>query len=236
MNKLTVSAGPHILSTRTTQKVMGDVLIALLPAVLAGVVLFGWRSLAVIATCIGAAVLSEYLFTLACHKETTVGDLSAMVTGLILALNLPSTMPLWEAALGSVVAIVVVKCLFGGLGANFANPAVVGRIVLFVAFASDLIAPVSNFSSLFGVDMVTGATPLTQLDEGLDAAVSPLQMLLGTYGGMIGETCAVALLLGFAYLLARRVITWHIPVSLMGTVALVSLCCGRDVLTDLFTG
>ena len=236
MQQLTVSANPHIRAPRTTRGVMADVLIALSPAAVAGVVLFGWRSLLVMLVCVASAVLSEWLFQRITHQKTTIGDLSAVVTGLILALNLPSTIPLWQAMLGSVVAIVVAKCLFGGIGCNFANPAIVGRIALFVSFTSSLSTPTSNFSTLFGVDMVSGATPLTSLNEKVEMAHTIPQLLLGTYGGMIGETCAVALLIGFVYLLCRRVISFHIPVAFMGTVALFALCCGRDPLVELLSG
>ncbi|MBP5209916.1 MAG: RnfABCDGE type electron transport complex subunit D, partial [Clostridia bacterium] len=209
----------------------------LCPATLAGAVLVGWRALLVVAVCVAAAVLSEWIFCLSTHRPSSVGDFSALVTGLILALNLPASFPLWQAALGAVVAIVVVKCLFGGLGCNFANPALVGRVVLFVAFPTAIAAPVGAFRSLFDVDMVAGATPLSRMNEGIAAEPYPvLNLLLGNYGGMIGETCAAALLLGGVYLLARRVISWHIPATYIATVCLFSLCCGRDIPTELLAG
>ena len=236
MSLLSVSSSPHIRTKRTTASIMRDVLIALVPALLAGVLFFGWRSLAVVGVTVGFAVLSEALFCLATKRPQTISDLSAAVTGLILGLNLPYSMPLWQAALGSVVAIVVAKCLFGGIGCNFANPAIVGRITLFIAFTSSMSAPVALFKPALDVDMVVGATPLTRLNDGLEAYETIGELFFGNYGGMIGETCAVALLLGFAYLLARKVITYHIPVTYLATVAVFSLCAGRPVEVDLLSG
>ena len=233
---LTVSSSPHIRSPRTTRSIMADVCIALLPAVAAGTVLFGLRSLLVVLVAVCSAMLSEALFCLVTKRPQTVGDLSSAVTGIILALNLPVSMPLWQTALGSVVAILVVKCLFGGIGCNFANPAAVGRIVLFLAFSSSLTAPTLYFDSLGQVDMVTGATPLAALNEGREILPQLSDLFLGRHGGMIGETCALAILLGAAYLLARRVITWHIPVSCLATVAVFALCCQRSVPVELLTG
>jgi len=240
MNKLTVSSSPHIRSPRTTRAIMGDVLIALAPAALAGVLFFGWRTLLVICVTMAAAVLSEWIFCLVTKRPVTIGDLSAAVTGLILALNLPYTMPLWQAAIGAALSIVVVKCLFGGLGYNFANPALVGRVTLFLAFTSTMVAPQDGFTHsllpLFGADMVTGPTPLTIVNEGGRAGHSFLTLLLGNYGGMIGETCALALLIGGVYLMCRRVITWHIPAGFIATVCVYSLICGRDLSVELLSG
>ena len=210
---------------------MRDVLIALAPVSVASVVIFGWFSLAIIATCVIAAVLSEFLFNLACKKEQTVSDLSAAVTGLILALNLPKTVELWQAAIGSIVAIVVVKCLFGGIGKNFANPAIVGRIVLFLSFSASIAANSDPVIGGFaGIDAVSGATPLG------GGSASYVQLLLGLHGGAIGETCAVALIIGGIYLLIRRVITWHIPVAFVGTVAIVSLLANQDPVYQMLSG
>lgn len=234
MNQLTVSSSPHIRSPRTTQKVMLDVIIALLPVSVAAVIIFGAYSLALIATCVIASVASEFLFNLACKKEQTIYDLSAVVTGLILALNLPKTVNLWQAAVGSVIAIVVVKCLFGGIGKNFANPAMVGRIVLFLSFSAK-VAGESNpvIKSLGGIDTVSGATPLS---ESADVIPSKLQLLLGLHGGSIGETCAIALLIGGVYLIARRVITWHIPVAFIGSVMLCTLLANEDPVMHALSG
>lgn len=213
---------------------MLDVIIALLPVSIASVIIFGLKSLALIATCVIAAIASEFLFNLACKKDQTIYDLSAAVTGLILALNLPTTVDLWQAAIGSIVAIVVVKCLFGGIGKNFANPAMVGRIVLFLSFSAK-VAGESNpvIKSIGTIDAVSGATPLS---ESAVTVPSTLQLLFGLHGGAIGETCAIALIIGGIYLLARRIITWHIPVAFIGTVMLCALLAGEDPIVHVLSG
>ena len=204
-----LSVSPHIHSGRTTAGIMRDVLIALAPAAIAGVVIFGLRALLVILTSVLFAVLFEAIFNRLMKKEQTVGDCSAAVTGLLLALNLPASIPLWQVAVGAFFAIVVVKCLFGGLGCNLVNPAIAARVLMLVSFGTMTAACMPTL-----VDTVASATPLAQGAM----TVSLLTLFLGTYGGAIGETCAPALLLGFAYLLGRRVITWHIPVSFIGCV------------------
>lgn len=194
---------------------MLDVIIALLPASVAAVVLFGEDALWLILVCVAAAVLSEFLFNLIAKRKQSVGDLSAVVTGLLLALNLSANVPLWQAALGSVFAIVLVKCVFGGIGHNFANPAITARVFLLLSFGS----LTSGFIAPRGVDAFSGATPLALLAEGKTGELpSLLQMFLGQRGGAIGETCILALLIGFAYLLIRKVISWQTPVIFMGTV------------------
>ena len=222
MEKPIMSSGPHIHSGASDRRIMLDVIIALLPASVAGVVLFGLPALWTILTCVIFAVLSEYLFNLVCKKKQTVGDLSAVVTGLLLALNLRADVPLWQAALGSVFAIVLVKCVFGGIGRNFANPAITARVFLLLAFTST----VAGGAMPRGADAASGATPLALI--GTEGAQLPtlLQMFLGQRGGAIGETCVLALLIGFAYLLIRKVISWQIPVIFMGTVFLCSLIFG----------
>lgn len=225
--KLVISASPHIDSGATTRKIMGDVLIALLPALIAAVIIFGWRALLVTAVCAAACVFFEWGFEKLCHKPSTIDDLSAVVTGVILAYNLPVSIPLWQAVFGALVAMVAVKGLFGGLGKNFANPAIVARIVLFLAFSSSMTAWVYP-------DAVSSATPLAMLAKG--EHVDYLTLLLGHHGGCIGETCALALLLGFAYLLIRRVVTWQTPVCFVGTVFLMSLILGQDALAQVLSG
>ncbi len=227
-NKLHISVSPHIHSKRTTQKVMLDVLISLLPATIAGIVIFGLDALLVIAVCVAVSVLSEFLFTKIVKKPQTVSDLSAAVTGLLLALNLPANVPLWQAGVGSLFAIIIVKCIFGGIGRNVVNPAITGRVFMLVAFAS-------MTKAAFPLDSTAGATPLPGITGGLQAAaeagtafdvstVATLKdLLLGNVGGSIGETCKVALLIGGVYLLVRRVITWHIPVAFIGTAFIFSL-------------
>ncbi len=215
-NMLHLSASPHIHSGRSTSSIMRDVLLALLPAAIAGTVIFGLRSLLVIAVCMASCVLLEALFNRITKKDQTVGDLSAAVTGLLLALNLPVNIPIWQCVIGSAFAILLVKCLFGGIGFNLVNPAITARIFMLVAFGSMAIQPMPVI-----VDVTSGATPLAELAEGNMPELKAL--LLGTTGGAIGETCAIALLLGLIYLLIRRIITWHIPVSFVGSVFLLSL-------------
>ena len=221
MNKLVVSSSPHIKSPLTTQRIMLDVVIALLPAVIAGTVIFGFRALLVVAVCAAASVLGEFVFNLVVKKEQTVKDLSALVTGIILGLNLRADAPIWQCVIGSVFAIVVVKCLFGGLGANFANPAVTGRVFLLICFTGTLAGgAVPKLST--APELVSGATPLSVLASGGELP-SLVDMLLGLRGGAIGETCAVAILLGFAYLVFRKIIHPEVPVAFVATVFLLSL-------------
>ncbi|MBR4286176.1 MAG: RnfABCDGE type electron transport complex subunit D [Clostridia bacterium] len=209
-NKLHLSVSPHIHRKRTTTGIMLDVIIALLPTTIAGVLIFGLRALAVIGVCVGTSVLSEVLFNLIIKKKQTVKDLSCIVTGLLLALNLPANAPLWQCAVGSVFAIIVVKCLFGGIGKNVVNPAITARVFMLVAFTS-LATPA------FPVDSTAGATPLVS-----ETAPELTDLLLGKVGGAIGEVCSVALLIGGVYLLIRKVISWHIPVAFIGTVFIFS--------------
>lgn len=224
MNKFIVSSSPHIRSGETTQRIMLDVIIALVPSAVAGTVIFGWRSLAVIAACVLAAVLTEFLFNLATRREQTVGDLSAVVTGLILALNLHANVPIWQCVIGSVFAIAVVKCLFGGLGCNFANPAITARILMMVSFTST----VGGYANpVLSPDTVSSATPLSQLAAGGEVP-SALTLFLGNYGGAIGETCTLAILVGFLYLVFRKVIRWEIPTVFVLTVYLLSLIVTND--------
>ncbi len=214
-NLLHISVSPHIHGNKSTRGFMLDVILALLPATIAGTIIFGAGALLVIALCVGTCVVSEFLFNLILKRKQTIGDLSAVVTGLLLALNLPANVPLWQAIVGSVFAIIIVKCFFGGLGCNIVNPAITARVFMLVAFGS-MAAPA------FPLDAVAGATPLVQLSEGTVPAIKDL--FLGTIGGAIGETCSLALLIGGAYLLIRKVISWHIPVSFIATVFIFSLC------------
>jgi len=225
MKLLTVSPAPHIRDKATTQSIMADVLIALCPALVASVVIFGFRALLVTLVCVLMAVLSEFVFEKGVKKPITVSDLSAAVTGVLLAFCLPADIPLWIAGLGSVIAIVVVKQLFGGIGQNFANPAITARVVL-------LICSFGGAMTAYTVDGVATATPLA------DGAAVPgvVDMFLGNHAGSLGETCALALLLGGAYLLVRRVISWHIPVAFIGTVAVLSLIAGQDLSLQLMGG
>ena len=231
MKKLIVSSSPHIHTTITTQSIMRDVVIALLPASIAGVVFFGIKALFNIAVCVISAVLSEFIFNLLAKKKQTVSDLSAVVTGLLLALNLSTKANVWHCVIGSVFAIVVVKCLFGGIGCNFANPAITARVFLLMSFAEIGGGVATNFQT----DLVAGATPLEAIKMGnTEKLPSLLDMFLGNRGGSIGETCAIAILLGGAYLIARKVIRWHTPVIFIGTVFVLSLIIKQDLTLALY--
>lgn len=205
-NQLKLSVSPHIHSGKSTRSIMLDVLVALLPVTAAGAIIFGIRSLLVVAVTVAACVGFEALFNLIVKKPIPVGDFSAAVTGLLLALNLPANIPLWQCVVGALFAIVVVKGLFGGLGANPVNPAITARVFMLVSFAS-------LTKAAFPVDSVSSATPLAA-----EEATPFVDLFFGNHGGAIGETCAIALLVGGVYLLVRRVITWHLPVTFIGTV------------------
>ena len=225
---LLVSPAPHVRQKANTRSIMLDVVIAMLPALVASVIIFGWRSLVVVSVCVLSCVLFEFLFQKLCRRDVTVGDFSAVVTGMLLAFNLPVSIPLWQAMFGSLVAIVAVKQLFGGIGRNFANPAITARIVMIVSFASSM----TNFAT--NADATSSATPLAQM--GTDAMPSLLTLFLGNHGGCLGETCALALIIGFVYLLVRKVITWHTTVVFVGTVALFTLCLGQNPLEHVLSG
>ncbi len=228
--KLIMTASPHFFAKNTTQRIMLDVIIALIPALIASVINFGARSLLVVGVCVAVCVLSELVFEKICKKEVTISDLSAVVTGILLAFNLPVSIPLWQAVVGCVVAIVIVKQLFGGIGQNFANPAIAARIVMLTAFSGSM-------TTWTFPDTLTSATPLALISKGeLDSLPPYIDMLLGCHGGCLGETCILALLLGGIYLIARRVISWHTPVAFIGTVVIMSLLCGKDVLYQVMGG
>ncbi len=226
-NRLFVSSSPHLRDHVSTQSIIRDVLIALVPAAAAGVWFYGLRSLLVIVVTMAAAVASEYLMRLGLKREQTVSDLSAAVTGLLLALNLPPTIPIWMAIVGAVLAVALIKQLFGGLGQNFMNPAMGARVMMVVAWAGRMTAWIDP-----ATDAVTSATPLGILKEGGTKALY-LDMFWGNIAGCIGETSAFAILLGFAYLLFRKVITWRIPVIFTGTVAILTWVLGPE---GMFTG
>lgn len=237
MDKLIVSSSPHFNGKKTTQNIMLDVIIGLCPAAIASVVIFGPRALLVIAVCVLSCLLSEYLSRKAMRRPQTVGDLSCVVTGLLLALNLPVTINPLMAAFGGVVAIVVVKQMFGGIGQNFVNPALTARIVLMNSFP----APMTHWTAAFDygatADAVTTATPLAgYASNGGAGWPNYLDMLLGVHGGCLGETCALAILIGGIYLIVRKVISPVIPVTYLATVAVFSLILGRDPLFDLLAG
>ena len=222
-----VAASPHVTTKNSTAVIMRDVLIALLPAVIAGCVIFGLRALLVVAVTTAACVFFEWGFEKLCHTPSTISDLSAAVTGVLLAMNLPVSIPLWQAVFGALVAMVAVKGLFGGIGKNFANPAITARIVMFLAFSKTMTAWVFP-------DAVSTATPLAMMANG--ESVDYLTLLLGNHGGCLGETSALALLIGFAYLLIRGVISWHTPVCFVGTVFVMSLILGQDAVGQILSG
>ena len=222
---LKVTSSPHIRHEDTTRGIMSDVIIALLPAAVYGCILFGWRAIAILAITVATAVASEALWNLALKKPQTVGDFSAVLTGLLLGMNLSSQTPFWIAAIGSVVAIIVVKQMFGGLGFNFANPAITARIVLLVSFAGKMSSYVTP------IDAVSSATPLAQ-----ETTYTLKQLFFGMHGGSIGETSSFLLIIGGLYLMLRRVIKPIIPVAFIGTVAVASLIAGNDLALSVFGG
>lgn len=224
---LNVTSSPHIKHLDTTSGIMLDVIIALLPACVYGCIIFGWYAAALLATCVASAVLAEFVWNKLLKKENTIGDLSAVVTGLLLGMNLPPRLPLWMAAIGSVVAIIVVKQMFGGIGCNFANPAVTARIVLLVSF------PAAMTTFISPVDAVTSATPLS---GAMESAPTLNQLFFGMHSGCVGETSAFLLIVGGLYLMVRRVISPIIPVCFVGCVALLSLISGQDVAVSVFGG
>lgn len=230
-NQKIVSSSPHIRSTASTQRIMLDVLIALAPAAIAGTVIFGLGAALVIAVCVGGAVLSELVFNLITKRPNSLPDLSAAVTGLILALNLHANTPWWQCLIGSVFAIVVVKCLFGGLGCNFANPAITGRILLLISFAGS----VGGAAMPKIVELTTTSTPLASLSSGVTEGLpSFTDMLLGLRGGAIGEVCILAILLGFVYLVARKVIYFETPLVFVLTVFVLALLLTNDPTAALY--
>ena len=237
MEKLIVSSSPHFNGKKTTQNIMLDVIIALTPAMIASVILFGFRAMVVILTCIASCVLSEYICRRVMKRSQTVGDLSCVVTGILLALNLPVTINPLISVFGGVIAIVVVKQMFGGIGQNFVNPALTARIILMNSFPARMTHWTAAFDYSATADAVTTATPLGILSEGSGGQLpSYLDMFLGKTGGCLGETCALAILIGGIYLILRRVISPVIPVTYLATAALFSLLFGRDPLFDLLSG
>ena len=223
-NNLIVSTSPHIVTDEDTTKIMGTVLLALVPALVAGVYVFGPRVLLLAAVCLVASVGFEWLYNLLAHKEQTIGDLSAAVTGLLIAFNVPANFPWWMAVIGCFVAIVVVKQLYGGLGRNFVNPAITARIFLFISFASAMTSwPLPRMAE--NTDTVTGPTPLAMLAGGADKSDLPsnMDMFLGFIGGSVGEVSALALLIGGLFLIWRKVISPAIPCAYLGTVFVIAM-------------
>lgn len=233
-NKLIVAPSPHVHGTESTQKIMRDVVIALLPALVVSAVVFGWDVLRVTAVSVACCLLFEYLIQKFLIKgPCTLGNFSAVVTGLLLAFNLPASIPWWIVAIGALVAIAIAKMSFGGLGKNIFNPALVGRVFLLIAYPVQMTSFPSPQWSL--TDAFSGATPLAAMKFGAvdSASVNFQDMFFGGIPGSLGEVAALALLAGFVYLLWRRVITWHIPVAVLGTMAVFAffVALGRHVPT-----
>lgn len=235
-NKLIVSPSPHIRDNATTSTIMRDVLIGLAPAMIAAVVIFGFRALLMTAVCVAACIIFEYGTERILGRENTISDLSAVVTGIILSFNLPVQLPLWMAVVGCFFAIVIVKQLFGGIGNNFANPAIAARIFLLLSFSQ----PMTTWLQVEGgraVQGVYGATPLALISAGDTANLpSVMEMLLGTRGGCMGETCAIALILGGVYMIWKKVITPTIPLAFIGGVFVLSLLFGVNPVYELLGG
>ncbi len=230
MSKYVVSSSPHLRDNVTTARIMQDVCIALLPACAAGVLFYGYRSAVILALSVAAAVLSEWFYCKAAHTKNTIGDYSAVVTGLLLAMNLPSTVPYWMPVVGSIIAILLCKAIFGGIGQNFINPALAARAILALSWASMMNTFAEPaFGNLAGVDTIASATPIAT------KSATMLELFMGNIPGTIGETCKLALLAGAAYLFVRKVITWHIPAAFIGTFAVCYLVAtGFDVNVTLY--
>lgn len=238
--KYIVSSSPHVHREESVSSIMLDVIIALVPAVVAGVYLYGLRSALVVFAAVAAAVIAEALYQKAVGKKITINDLSAVVTGMLIALNMPPTIPIWMVCIGSVFAIVVVKQLYGGIGKNFVNPALAARCFMLIAWAGAM----TNFVEPFlGADAVSSATPLAILKGVSEGELPTLRdAVLGIKAGTIGETSGVMILIGAAYLFIRRVINWRIPAAYIGVFAILVFLFGKDrmdvtyTLYHIFTG
>jgi electron transport complex protein RnfD len=231
MEKLIIEPTPHIRSTNSTAQIMLSVILATVPAMIASSIIFGARAAVLIITCICACVFFEFIFCLLFNKKQTISDFSAAVTGILLAFNLPVTLPLYMAVIGCFVAIFIVKEMFGGLGQNFANPAIVGRIVLMLSFPMFMSNYIVPFYYLQGVDAVTAATPLQT-----QTIPTTMELFLGTHGGALGETSALALLIGLVMLLAMKIIRPVTPIIFIGTVGIGTLITGGEPLTAILSG
>lgn len=231
MNGLIVSVSPHFHSKNSTQRVMLDVIIALVPALIASCLIFGARSLLLTLISVANCMLLEFLWNKIMKKEQTVSDLSAVVTGILIAFNVPATMPIWEVLVGDFIAIVIVKMLFGGIGCNFVNPALVGRVAMMMSFTTDI----TNYNYVQSVDVLSSATPLAVIGE-LDMSQFGT-LFLGQHGGVLGETCALALLIGGVYLVIRGRIKPTIPLCFIGSTLLFTwLFGGANPVLSLFSG
>lgn len=237
---LVVSPSPHIRDNATTSGLMRDVIIALVPALGMATYIFGVRALILTLVTVAACVIFEGLFNVIMKTEQTIGDLSAVVTGMLLGFNLPATLPYWMAVVGAFIAIVIIKCLFGGLGRNFANPAIVARIALFIGFAQPMAAYPQPFFYRGG-EAVATATPLYLMGHAAETGTyvslpSLTDMLFGFQGGVLGETCALALILGGIYLIVRKVISPTIPLAFIGTVFVLMALAGQPAVEQILSG
>lgn len=236
-NKFIMSSSPHIHTNVTTTKIMADVIIALMPAAVMGVLFFGFYAAAVIVTAVAAAVASEWIFNRIMKRRSTTGDLSAIVTGLLLALNMPPRIPLWMVMVGSAFAIIIVKQMFGGLGKNFVNPALAARCFMLIAWTG---AMTTFYEPL--IHAVSSATPLAVMEEGFapfrsgSELPSLMRCFIGLKAGTIGETSALALIIGFAYLLIKRVVSLKIPAAYLLSFAVLTFLFGKTGLDIRYTG
>lgn len=232
---LIVSPAPHFVTDMNTTRIMGTVILALLPALVVAAYDFGYRAVTLTLVCVVACVGFEYLFNVLTKKKQTVGDLSAALTGLLLAYNLPSNLSYIIAIIGCFVAIVIVKGLFGGLGQNFANPAITARVILIVSFTTAMTTwPIPRMYR--AGDAVTGPTPLGILAEGEGAMPSNMDLFFGFVGGSLGEVSAAALLVGGVFLIVRQIISPIIPLTFIGTVGLFALLAGEDPIFHILAG
>ena len=242
MNGLFVSPSPHRATTMSTAKIMLMVILALLPSAVAGCVFFGPRAAAVLAVCVISCVAFEALSRKIMKRDQTVSDLSAVVTGLLLGMNLPATTPIYIAVIGSFIAIVIIKQLFGGIGQNFANPAIAARIVLMLSFTDSMTNWVVPYWHTDVVDVTTGATPLTAswlnyTESGAAYRMAPFtlgEMLWGETGGCIGETCAIALIAGGIFLIVTKIISAATPVAFIGSFALLTFIYTGSAVETLY--
>lgn len=238
MSNFVVSGTPHVRSKESIQSIMRDVIIALVPASVMGIYYFGVRALILMVAAIVSAVFFEWLYQKLLKKPVTISDLSAVVTGLLLAMNMPASAPVWVAIVGSAFAIIFAKQLFGGLGQNFINPALAGRAFLLASYPTEMTSWTS--AGNFGADAVSVATPLAQLKGGVIPDASFADVFVGNIGGCIGETCAIALIIGGIYLIAKHVINWKVPVIYIATVFVLTALIGRNGLRvpvyEIFAG
>ena len=235
-NKLYVSSSPHLRSDENTTKIMKDVIIALIPAVIASLIFFGYNALITYVVAIISCVGFEKLSRKVMKRNNTTKDLSAVVTGVLLAMNLPCNINPFITVFGSLVAIVVVKQMFGGIGQNFVNPAITARIVLLVSFPVAMTTWTKPFFYIntSDVDALSSATPLTNITQGINT--SYFDLFIGNVGGSMGETCALALIIGGVYLVIKKIISPIIPLCFIGTVFVMALCLGQDPIFHILSG